>query len=204
VAGPDRQRPELVERETAIREPGGDLFDAVQLGLEVRVGGLLPGSGVLERDPVGVQDLPQPFPTHGDWVGRDGGGAPVAAAQVGRQLAQAPMRERHPQLLRPGQGGGDDDRDVGISDQAGPASGPVRVQRGQPGGVERVNHSPDRVVARGDKMRDRRCRRPGRGRHDDDCSADLDRASLAPPHDPQQALALGVSESTSPYRSGHG
>jgi hypothetical protein len=46
----DRQRPELVEGETPVREPGGDLLDAVEFGVLVRVGGLLPRAGALERD----------------------------------------------------------------------------------------------------------------------------------------------------------
>jgi hypothetical protein len=35
-------------------------------------------------------------------------------------------------------------------------SRPLRVQRGQPLGVERVDHVPDRVLIRGDQPRDRR------------------------------------------------
>src|ERR1035441_8758298 len=58
AAGPDRQRPELVKREAAGREMGVHILDPVQLGITVRVGGLLPGPGALEGDTAGVQDLP--------------------------------------------------------------------------------------------------------------------------------------------------
>jgi len=62
VGGPDRQRAELVEGEAAVREVGGDVLDPVQLGILVRVGGLLPGPGPLEADAARIQDLPQPLP----------------------------------------------------------------------------------------------------------------------------------------------
>ena len=38
VVRADRQRPELVEGETAVGEQGGDLVDAVELGVLARVG----------------------------------------------------------------------------------------------------------------------------------------------------------------------
>jgi hypothetical protein len=57
VTGSDRQRPELVERETPVREPGGHLLDSVQFGVEIWVVGVLPGAGALEGDAVAVQDL---------------------------------------------------------------------------------------------------------------------------------------------------
>ncbi len=60
--GPDRQRAELVKREAPAGEMGGHVLDPVQLGVPVRVGGLLPGPGPLEADPLFVQDLPQPLP----------------------------------------------------------------------------------------------------------------------------------------------
>ena len=62
VAGPDRQRPELVEGEAAVRVMAGHVLDPVQLGVLVRVMGFLPGPGALEADPAGVQELPQPLP----------------------------------------------------------------------------------------------------------------------------------------------
>jgi hypothetical protein len=61
VAGPDRQRPELVEGEAPMREPVGDLFDPVELAVLVRISGLLPGAGGLKADLGFVQDLPQPL-----------------------------------------------------------------------------------------------------------------------------------------------
>jgi hypothetical protein len=62
----DGQRPELVEGETAQRETGQDLVDAVELGVEGGVVRGLPDSGALEADPVPVQDLPYSFPADAD------------------------------------------------------------------------------------------------------------------------------------------
>ena len=62
VAGPDGQRPELVKGEAPVRVTAGHVLDPVQLGVPVRIMGLLPGPGPLEGDPAGVQDLPQPLP----------------------------------------------------------------------------------------------------------------------------------------------
>jgi len=62
MAGADGQQPELVEGEAAVRLGAGHVLDPVQLGLLVRVGGLLPGPGPLEGNPAGVQQLPQPLP----------------------------------------------------------------------------------------------------------------------------------------------
>jgi hypothetical protein len=64
VDRPDRQRPELVEGEAPVSEIAGHVLDPVQLGVPVRVGGLLPGPGALEADAAGVQDLPQPLPAY--------------------------------------------------------------------------------------------------------------------------------------------
>ena len=65
VAGPDGQRPELVKGKAAVRVGAGHVLDPVQLGVPVRITGLLPGPGPLEADPAGVQDLPQPLPPDG-------------------------------------------------------------------------------------------------------------------------------------------
>jgi hypothetical protein len=64
--------------------------------------------------------------------------------------------ERPDWLPRPGPGRRDDDLDVLITDQAGTASRPLRVQRGQSFGVERVDHVPDGVLIGGDEPGDRR------------------------------------------------
>src|SRR5260370_1114047 len=61
VAWADRKRPELVEGETAVRESAGHLLDPIQLGVLVRIFGLLPSPRALEGDSVRAQDLPQPF-----------------------------------------------------------------------------------------------------------------------------------------------
>jgi len=43
VAGPDRQRPELVEGEATVRVGAGHVLDPVQLGVPVRIGGSFQG-----------------------------------------------------------------------------------------------------------------------------------------------------------------
>lgn len=47
----DPERPELVEGEGPLGPLGQRVLDPVQLGVEVRVGGLLPRLGPLESDP---------------------------------------------------------------------------------------------------------------------------------------------------------
>jgi hypothetical protein len=104
VAGTDGQRPELVEREAPVGKPGHHLVDTVQLGVVGRVGRRLPGPGALEADIVLVQDRPDAFAIDPDRPRRDPGRVPVAvvAVQVGGQLADAPVRERQAEPLRPG------------------------------------------------------------------------------------------------------
>jgi len=106
--------PNWSKGETPVREPGGDLLDPVELGVEVRVGGLLPGAGALERDVVAAQQLPQPFPADDDAAARVGG-------QVVGELTDAPVRQRAPQGLGPRGGRRDDEPLVVCSDAAGTA-----------------------------------------------------------------------------------
>ena len=158
VTGPDAQRPELVEREDTIGKPGDHLLDPVQLGVLGRVGGLLPGPGALKGDVVGVQDPPHPFPAdpHDPVRHLCRVGAAVPAAEVVRELADAPVRERQTQLPRASAGDLDHERFVLVGDPPGPPGAPVRLQHGQPVGVERVDHVPDRVRVSGHQPGDRR------------------------------------------------
>jgi len=66
VAGPDGQRPELIEGKAPVGVGAGHVLDPVQLGVPVRITGLFPGPGPLEGDAAGVQDLPQPLPPDPD------------------------------------------------------------------------------------------------------------------------------------------
>jgi hypothetical protein len=187
VTRPDRERTELVERETAVRELAGHLLDPVQLGVLVRILGLLPRPGPLKRHPMLAQQLAQPLTTDPD--------PPVRVrGQVRGELAHAPVRERPPELARAGLGRRDDELDVLIADQAGTASRPLRVQRGQPPLVEGVNHIAHGVLVSGHQPGDRRNRCPRRRRHDNHRSADPDRAVLAPAHDLGQPLAHLIGE----------
>jgi hypothetical protein len=53
VARPDRQRPELIKGKAPVRVMAGHVLDPVQLGVPVRITGLLPGPGPLEGDAAG-------------------------------------------------------------------------------------------------------------------------------------------------------
>jgi hypothetical protein len=168
-----------------------------------------PGPGALEGDVVDVQHLPQPLPPDPnppgglDAPGPAGLGPPVGPGQVAGQLAQAPPGERQPERLRAGGGRLDDERDVLVTDQAGTASRPLRVQGMQPRGVERVDHVPDRVLIRGDQSSDRWHRCPGRRRHDDHRPADPDRPVPAPPHDLLQPASFVLRQPPYPDRFSH-
>ncbi len=189
VAGADREWSELVEREAPHRVVAAHVLDPVELGFLVRVGGVLPGPGPLEADLVLAQDLSQPFaPDHYPPLARAVG----VAAQMGGEFAHAPVCERDTE--RAGSGGGrrDDERDVGVTNQAGTASRPLRVQSGQPPLVERMNHVPDGVLIRGDQPGNRRHRCSRRGCHDHGGAADPDRAPAAAAHDLGQPLALVI------------
>jgi hypothetical protein len=150
VAGPDRQRAELVEGEAPVREPPDDLLDPVELGVLVRIARLLPGPSALKGDLVGVQDLPQPLAADPD-------DPLVVAAQIPGELAHTPVGERASELAGAGLGRRDDEPDIVVTDQAGTTARPPRVQRGQAPLVERVNHVPHGVLIGGHQ--------PGDGRH---------------------------------------
>ena len=97
MAGPDRERPELVEREAAHREVAGHVVDPVQFGVLVGVGGFLPGTRALEADVVLAQDQAQPLPADDD--------PPIGVTgEVGDQFAHAPVRQRDAQRARSGGG----------------------------------------------------------------------------------------------------
>ena len=189
VAGSDRQRPELVEGEAPGREPADDLLDPVQLSVLVGVAGLLPGAGALKADLGFAQDLPQPFPA-------DPHHALMVAAQVGGELAHAPVGERKPERFGSGGGRRDDERDIGVTDPAGTASRPLRVQRGQPSLVEGVDHVADGVLVRGDQPGDRRHRRARRRGENDRCPTDPDRVPASSAHDLGQPVPFLIGQST--------
>ena len=189
---PDRQRPELVEREAPVREGGGDRLDAVQLGLPLRVGGLLPRAGPLEGHLVPAQDLPQPLPPDGDHPHRVGG-------QVVGQLADTPAGEGHTQLLRSGQRGRDDVGRLVRTDSAGTTTRPPRVQAGQPDLVEPVDDLPDRVLIGLNQPCDGRHRGSAGRRHDDQSAADPDRPVPAAPHDLLELATLLIGQPPCPY-----
>ena len=60
----------------------------------------------------------------------------IVAPQVTAEFAHAPVGEREPERLGSRRGRRDDERDILVTDQAGTASRPPRVQRGQPPLVE--------------------------------------------------------------------
>ena len=180
---PDRQRPELVEREAAHREW------LVTYSIRSSFASL---SGSVDSFQVRVRWKEM-------WRSRRirrsrSRPTRTAGRGVGARWA-ASFRTLHcvngwPELLGSGGGRRDDERDVLVTDQAGTASRPLRVQRGQPPLVERVDHVADGVLVRGDQPGDRRDRGPRRGRHDDRGPADPDRACRARGARSGQRLAL--------------
>ena len=151
------KRPELVEREAPLRIALDDLLDAGQLGLALRVVGLLPSAGPLESDVMCPQNLAQPLRADPD--------RPLGAvAQIRGQLAQAPTRERQPQRLRARRRRLDDEVLVVSRDPAGTATRPLRVQRSHPQLVEPMDHLAHSVLRRRRQPRDRRHRVAARGR----------------------------------------
>ena len=94
-------------RRTRNTGPGkrpGHLLDAVELGVVVRVGGLLPGLGALEGDTASsriCRSRSRPIRT----------GTPWHAGQVGGELAQGPAGEGLAELRRAGGGRRDDRRE---------------------------------------------------------------------------------------------
>lgn len=118
AAGRVDEVPELVEDEAAPQEPGQDLVDTVEFGVEGGIVRGLPGPGALEADPVPMQELAHSLPTDADptvWV----------AGQVGGEFAQAPASEGQARLSGAGLGRRHDERFVVGADQARTASRPA-------------------------------------------------------------------------------
>jgi hypothetical protein len=103
----------------------------------------------------------------------------------------------------PGSGHRDDHVNVVLTDQAGTASRPPRVQRGQALAVKPVDHVSHRVLIGGHQPGDRRHQRARRRRHDDHRPPDPDRTVLAAPHDLLQPPAFLISQPTRPHRLSH-
>ena len=148
VARADGQRPELVEGEAPVGVMAGHVLDPVQLGVPVRIGGLFQVRVRWKEMPRACRSCrsrSRPIRTgRSGWRAKSG------------ELAQAPPGERLAQLLRPGGGRRDDDLNGLVTDQAGTASRPLRVQRSQALLVEQVDHVPDGALIRGDQPGDRR------------------------------------------------
>ena len=193
--GPDRQRPELVEREAPQRMLVKDLLDAAELGAAVGVVGLLPGLGPLKGDVVGVQYLAQPLRA-------DPNDAPGIVSEIRRQLAQAPPRERQTQRLRARARSLDDEPLVLSRDPAGTATRPPRVQRRHPGLVEPVNHLTHPIMGGSRQPSDHRHRVAARGRQNHQRPPPPHYRPLRPPaaptNDPLQLTALLIRQTTNP------
>src|SRR5215210_220657 len=108
----DRQRTELVERETLIRVMLEHILDPIELGVAFGIVGLLPRLGPLERHLLAFKDLTQTLTTNPDHPDR-------IRREILDELADTPPGERLTQLLRSGRGRRDDERDIVITDQAG-------------------------------------------------------------------------------------
>ena len=122
---------------------------------------LFPCLGPLQADLVMVQELPQPLAAHGHAL------AAVVEGEVVAEFAQAPPGEWLIEYLGSGSGRRDDERFIVVTDPAGTATRPMRVQAGQPHLIEPVDHLPDRVFVALDQPSDRGDRVSTGGGHDD-------------------------------------
>lgn len=196
----DVQRTELVERERAIRVVFEHVLDAVQLGVTVRVVGLLPRLRSLERDVVVDQDLTATLPADlHDPFGIVG--------EVVDEFADRPPGERLTQCFRSLAGRRDDEVHIVSRDLAGTATRPLRVQRSHPLFVEPVDHLADPILRRRDESGDHRHRVPTRRRLNHQGASPLhDRLVGAAPtasHDPLDLAAFFVREATDSQRLCH-
>lgn len=94
--------PNWSKAKAPLGEAAHDLLYPIQFRIRVGVGALLPGTGALEGDVVGAEQLPYSFPADHD------GPVGVGVEVVG-QLAQAPVGEGPAQLLGSRLGGLDDE-----------------------------------------------------------------------------------------------
>ncbi len=183
--GADAQRAELVEREDPLRYVFQQVLDAVELGVVVRVGGLLPGAGALEGDAAPGQQAAQGLAAQADRAARDGG-------QVGGELAQGPVGEGLAQAGRSGGGRLDDEVLFVRAELAGTASRPQRVQSGQADLVEGVDDVAHGVLIGRHELGDHRdpvASSRGQQHHRAAVANGVHRAA---PHDLLQLLALLV------------
>jgi hypothetical protein len=154
-----------------------DVLDAVEFGVVLGVGGLLPRLGALEGDAASGEQAAQGLAADADLPIRDG-------VQVAGEFADRPAGEGLAQTGRSRLGRRDDEVLVVRTEQAGTASRPLRVQRGQADLVEAVDHIAHRVLVRSHELGDDRDPVPaGRGQQHHRPPV-AHRTRTAPAHDP--------------------
>jgi hypothetical protein len=169
--------------------------DPVLLGLEIRVGGLLPGLDHLKGHALLVEQGAQALMA--DVVDH-----PLSDQEVG-QLGQRPGREGQIMVDRPGQRGLLDLAPLDEGEGGRAAAGIARIQRVEPIEVEVVQHIADPVGAGEGHLGDHRDvhglgaeqdhLRPPPGHH----------RPGAAPHDTQQPVALLIGDVPHPDPLGH-
>ena len=132
-----------------------DLLDPRQLLLFQRVRRFLPRLGALERNTLFRKNLTQPLPPDLEL-------AVLLGRQILLEFADAPTGERLTQRTRAFLGHLDDEGAVVVTDPAGPATRPPRVQRGHSHLVEPVNHLTNTIRGRLHQIGDHLDRVPAR------------------------------------------
>jgi hypothetical protein len=169
--------------------------DAVLLGLEVRVGGPFPGLDHLKGHALLAEQEPQALMA--DVVDH-----PLSDQELG-QLRQRPGRERQVMVDRPGQGDLLDLAPLGQSEGRQTATAVARIQGVEPVQVEVVQHVADSVGAgEGDLSDLADVHALGAEQHHLGAPPSHHRPR-APPHDPQQPVALVVGDVPHPDPLGH-
>ncbi len=128
--GPDAEHPELVEGEGPVRTFVDRVLDPVQLRVEVRISGLLPRLGPLER-----HTTPQKQTAQG--VSSDAYRAGHVASQVLGEFADRPAGEGFTEPARAGGGRLDDEVLVVLAEQAGTTSRPIGSRQASPISLKR-------------------------------------------------------------------
>src|SRR5690625_4120092 len=116
------RRCELVEGADPVGKGCGDVVDPGECGLQVDVGGFLPGAGALEGDAAAFQEQAQGFAAD----------AQAEPGQVGGEFADGPAGEGPTELGRAGGGRRNDESFLVGAEVAGTASRPLRVHAAQP------------------------------------------------------------------------
>jgi hypothetical protein len=122
----------------------------------------------------------------------------VVEGEVVAEFPQAPSGERLVEHLGSASVRRDDERFIVVTDPAGTATRPSRVQTGQPDLIEPMDHLPDHVFVALDQPSDRGDGVSAGGGHDDHGSSRSDRRAGPAAHDLLQLATLVLGQPTCP------